>query len=533
MNYFLSEDTITKCFNQLKDQNYSNENRSILFQFLLLKHAGFDTLDYLDLGSQDTKRKIFEAADKFAAIIPGQTETKDKKYNFINPLRMDKWDVSEPLYKWTQNRLKNNILGGGQNWKQIYELDENNQNKIIERNNGISKIFDTSQKFPVELLAIWFFRFDKFSNQLSISKLINGFYEFFNISQEEKNQLFSNEVVVPVNYSDKVIEPSLIRKLIIGINEPPKSSDWSTEFSNIDNTFIDTIQHKSFTNIKREDLSTPTISSIQSLLDDTHQVILMGPPGTSKSFIANEIAKQYNDKNVLHLQFHPQYTYQDFIGGQILKNGNLLDKKGEFISFLEKAQKIKSEKFLLIIDELNRANVSQIFGELIQILDRDQSIYLEFDNKREKYQLPSNFNMICTMNTTDRTVGRLDLALKRRFYQVYCGVNYSILIDKVQIEDNSFSIAEFLKKINTSLISVLNNKEMVIGHASFLKTKQNKDHIFIWTKKDFYNLFNYLILPIITDYCNDDDDLIQSVLGSLSQPLTPAKFYNKLQDFLS
>ena len=279
----------------------------------------------------------------------------------------------------------------------------------------------------------------------------------------------------------------------------------------------------------------PSFSMLKQLIDQVHQIILMGPPGTSKSYIAQEISADYDQ--TMHLQFHPQYSYQEFIGGKILKKGSLVDHKGNFIQLLDQAMSHPTQKYLLIIDELNRANVSQVFGELIQLLDRDQSITLTFTDKDgksdpKKYHLPNNLDIIATMNTTDRTVGRLDLALERRFYQVYCGVNYGILTDNVRIQDNLFSIAELLKKINKNLVSVLNNKEMVIGHASFLKGDSDNSGKITWTKTNFYNTFNFLVKPIVNDYCNNDPELINSVLGNLSKTLAPDTFYDEIRSFL-
>src|SRR5690625_7726975 len=121
------------------------------------------------------------------------------------------------------------------------------------------------------------------------------------------------------------------------------------------------------------------------------------------------------------------------------------------------------------MEEINRANVSKVFVEMIQLLDRGERLKLNFNEEEMDYYLPDNLKIIGTMNTTDRTVGRIDYAIKRCFYQVYFGPDTGILIDKVKIEGNEFSVADLLTKINQNLFSVLNNKEMVIGHAIFLR----------------------------------------------------------------
>ena len=342
MANFLSKDTINECFELLNTQKYSNDNRSFLFQFLLLKHAGFNELNYIDLGSQTIKEKIFEAANKLSAFTPGEDSSKDQYYNFINPLKMTKWEVREPLLKWSRGRLKNNILGGWQQWKQIYNVDNENSDKIVEKINGISKIIDNDERFPVELLAIWLNRFTKFSSTTTASKLIENFYTFFPLKPEEKDLLFSNTILIEPKFSPDVINPNEIRKLI---GNPSKDKNWISSHINTDKLYIQTIKKQQPSNINNSIASpTPTKSQVSALLSKAKQVILMGPPGTSKSYIAEQIAKDYianqivdakgnKIKNVLHIQFHPQYTYQEFIGGKILKDNSFEDQNGIFINF--------------------------------------------------------------------------------------------------------------------------------------------------------------------------------------------------------
>ena len=261
----------------------------------------------------------------------------------------------------------------------------------------------------------------------------------------------------------------------------------------------------------------------------------MGPPGTSKSFLAVQLSESFNV--VKRLQFHPQYSYQDLIGGKILEQGNLVDKKGELIILIEDAmlEENKDKEYLLIIEEINRANVSQVFGEMIQLLDRGETLNLTFNDEEKEYQLPTNLKIVGTMNTTDRTVGRIDYAIKRRFYQIYCKPDIGLLIDKVIVEGNEFSIAGLLEKINQNLFIALSNKEMVIGHAIFMKkfVYSSESNKFIWPKNDFENLFNYVVVPIIEDYCNGNIDLITSVIGEKLYRQDSPDFINSIQEYLN
>src|SRR5690625_449950 len=95
------------------------------------------------------------------------------------------------------------------------------------------------------------------------------------------------------------------------------------------------------------------------------------------------------------IKFHTKYSYQDFIGGKILENGYLKDKKGELIEFIEEAisGKEHDKEYLLIIEEINRANVSQVFGEMIQLLDRGERLKLTFNVEEKDYYLPDHIKI--------------------------------------------------------------------------------------------------------------------------------------------
>ena len=108
-------------------------------------------------------------------------------------------------------------------------------------------------------------------------------------------------------------------------------------------------------------------------------------------------------------------------------------------------------------------------------------------------------------------------------------------MDKVLLADNSISVADLLRKINDNLVTSLNNKEMVIGHAMFLNSRviDKKTGKFVWGKEDFCNLFNYLIEPIVEDYCDNNGELIQSILGDkLPNQLNGSDFYSALEEFV-
>lgn len=533
MGIYLSEQTIEEAYISLT--NNVNKYETVIFTLLILKHAGITKHDYINLKDENTRLDLFNATKQLAYLFISEDYKKERK-NFINPLTMSTWknNPSESLYMWSPSRLVNNVLGGGRQWSNIILNDPNDNNSIKLKHDYLDYFEGIDDKIPVDSLSVWLVRFNQFEQEMPLSKIFTNFYEYFNIDEAEKLHFFTNTKSIHLNYQNERISPHFIRSLIATKDE---ESEWLDEFSDVkeihvtdDNSFVK-FSNSSFDTMYGTSFET---EYYEKVLHNGKQLIFMGPPGTSKSYQAKLISKHFDV--VKRIQFHPQYSYQDFIGGKILEQGNLVDQKGELINLIERAQKDEDREFLLIIEEINRANVSQVFGEMIQLLDRGESLELSFNDITKEYYLPDNLKIIGTMNTTDRTVGRIDYAIKRRFFQIYFKPEIDILVEKVKIENNDFSIADLMMKINQNLYDTLNNKEMVIGHAIFLKdyTYDNDKRQFIWSLQDFEQLFYYVIVPLIEDYCNGNLDLTISILGEkLYHRQTGSELLTLLKEFSS
>lgn len=532
---YLNESTVSDSYHMLSNIHFKYDSE--LFTLLILKHAGLSQYDFLELSSESTKRKLLEATKQLAYLFISDDYLKEK-YNFINPLTMNNWrkNPTESLQLWSTQRLINNVTGGGRQWKAIVTPDPDNANLIKLRHNYLDFFKEIEEKIPLDALSVWCVRFSEFPYEMPLSNIIAYFNSYFNITEEEKTLIFSTSSKINIDYAPNRITSHFVRSLI---GNDDKNPQWIEKFEKEDNE-LPFIQNSlvQFAEGKHL-LQNQTMLSVDfyyKLLHNAKQAIFMGPPGTSKSFLAKSSSKQFDV--VKRIQFHPQYSYQDFIGGKILENGTLRDKKGELICFIEAAisDTHSNKQYLLIIEEINRANVSQVFGEMIQLLDRGETLKLSFNGQEKEYYLPDNFKIIGTMNTTDRTVGRIDYAIKRRFYQVYCKPDIGILIDKVKVKGNTFSIADLLTKINQNLFSVLNNKEMVIGHAIFLKefVYSVETDKYVWSEEDFEYLFNFVVVPLIEDYCNGNADLVVNVLGEkLSTQQNGIDFIQAIKEFLS
>jgi 5-methylcytosine-specific restriction enzyme B len=163
------------------------------------------------------------------------------------------------------------------------------------------------------------------------------------------------------------------------------------------------------------------LAKIADLIWERQQVIFYGPPGTGKTYLASKLARHLTDDGAVKLvQFHPSYTYEDFFEGFRPEPGGsgtltFTLRAGPFRDFAEVAADNPSTAYILIIDEINRANLAKVFGELYFLLEyRDQSISLQYSPDRE-FTLPPNLFIIGTMNTADRSIARIDTAMRRRF----------------------------------------------------------------------------------------------------------------------
>ena len=169
------------------------------------------------------------------------------------------------------------------------------------------------------------------------------------------------------------------------------------------------------------------LEEIEALLDDKRQVIFQGPPGTGKTYVARELAKFLagSEDRVTLVQFHPSYSYEDFVQGYRPKStddgqvGYVL-RDGPLLRAAEAANRDRDNKYFLIIDEINRGNLASVFGELYFLLEyRDEGISLQYSSEEDiDFLLPDNLYIIGTMNTADRSIALVDLALRRRFYFV-------------------------------------------------------------------------------------------------------------------
>jgi len=214
-------------------------------------------------------------------------------------------------------------------------------------------------------------------------------------------------------------------------------------------------------------------------IDRKGQAILYGPPGTGKTFLAEHLARYLasrgeGDGYVDLVQFHPAYAYEDFMQGirpRSRPDGTLEYSvvPGRFLEFCRNAQDRKGTS-VLIIDEINRANLASVFGELMYLLEyRNKDIKLANDSDTsDRFLIPENVRIIGTMNTADRSIALVDHALRRRFAFIKLQPDYEVL-KRYHLKENTGFPVDGLILVLEKINSKINDPNYEIGISFFLK----------------------------------------------------------------
>jgi hypothetical protein len=244
---------------------------------------------------------------------------------------------------------------------------------------------------------------------------------------------------------------------------------------------------------------------VEALLGPSPQVILAGPPGTGKSWVALAVARYLTKDRATHwrlVQFHPSYGYESFVEGlrPVAEDGAIrFDRVDGTVVRMAKAARLGDLPYVLILDEMNRANVPRVLGELMFLFEyRNQIVDLQFS---QGFSLPKNLCFIATMNTADRSIRSIDVALRRRFEIFECVPDPEALEKFYALgrgENYVTDLVAGFTALNGALTEGL-DRHHTIGQSFFMADEMSKDRL--------ARVWNRQIYPLIEEYFFDQPDL--------------------------
>lgn len=267
-------------------------------------------------------------------------------------------------------------------------------------------------------------------------------------------------------------------------------------------------------------LSEDRYDNLRALLLDKQNIILQGSPGVGKTFSAKRLAysilEEKDDSKVQLVQFHQNYTYEDFVMGyKPNEDGGFYLRPGVFYNFCKRAQQHPDGKYFFIIDEINRGNLSKILGELMMLIEKDyrgETLVLPYN--QEEFSVPKNLYIIGMMNTADRSLAMMDYALRRRFSFFEMKPGFST--DGFKAYQRSLANEDFAKLVSAiiDLNKVIESDDSLgsgfcIGH-SYLCNKTDVDRD--WLKR----VVKFDIAPMLREYWFDNDTKFNNEVQKLT-----------------
>ena len=253
---------------------------------------------------------------------------------------------------------------------------------------------------------------------------------------------------------------------------------------------------------------------LRSVLVFKKNIILQGAPGVGKTYTAKRLAYsligEKNAERVKMVQFHQSYSYEDFIMGFRPSDIGFELRKGTFYNFCKRAELDAVNDYFFIIDEINRGNLSKIFGELFMLIENDKrgaSLQLVYSD--EKFSIPENLYIIGMMNTADRSLALLDYALRRRFafFELQPGFDtdgfktYQTIINNRKLDD----LIACVKNLNFAIVADESLGEgFCLGHSYFcnLTPESVNDQV-------ISNIVEYELIPLLKEYWFDEPTLVR------------------------
>lgn len=385
--------------------------------------------------------------------------------------------------------------------------------------------YDNSTSRKNQALMAWNFAnklaindvvFAKRSNTLVGKGIVTGDYIFDDSRQEYKNirtvkwlQISEWEhpgKSVAKRLTDITPYTDYIEKLIT-IFTPDELDDVDTQPE------VDYPEYSSADFLSDVYMSEQDYETLVNVLKMKKNIILQGAPDVGKTFTAKRLAYSIigakNPDRVQMIQFHQSYSYEDFIEGYRPTENGFTIKKGSFYKFCKLAEDDDENDYFFIIDEINRGNLSKIFGELFMLIEKDKrGIELQLLYSDENFSVPPNVYIIGMMNTADRSLAMLDYALRRRFsfFTMKPGFNtigFQTYQDSLK-SDAFKKLISCIKQLNSKIAADISLGEgFCIGHSYFCGLTAKTA-----TVRTLTSIIEYELIPLLKEYWFDEPEKI-------------------------
>ena len=259
-------------------------------------------------------------------------------------------------------------------------------------------------------------------------------------------------------------------------------------------------------------MSEERYDALKAVLLNKKNIILQGAPGVGKTFAARRLAYsimgEKDDSRIEFVQFHQNYSYEDFVMGYKPSGEGFELKNGVFYRFCQKAANQPKKEYFFIIDEINRGNLSKIFGELLMLIEKDyRGMKATLAYNGLPFTVPDNLYIIGMMNTADRSLAMIDYALRRRFsfFEMEPGFDSEgfIQYQKNLNSETLDRLVECVKELNDEIAKDKSlGKGFCIGHSYFC----GRD---ICTDEWLRSVVEYDILPMLSEYWFDEPDSLK------------------------
>ncbi len=537
---YVSRESISDAVGYFSGKNYTAPEQIGLFFFF--KALKFNSREYIPYqpgeGAQKAEniRKLYDLCGLFdSSSEEGGKRTGLFPFSISRIIKTSSYYNGGTEFRRLIGRIKDTMDNTLIDEQKYLRKDELDAGRFKFAPNYIEMLFSNflvGNKISLQKFAAWYYRFYSFTVDDSwIEEFKTEYYESFTrlctkkliedlrLTSQELTELFDTNDGI-IKYADTRITGEELRGLLsFDHGASPEITVAATAGTYMPaSVVVERDEVISYTTPHGQNI---TEEALTSLLMATQQAVLSGPPGTGKSYISDKVRSQFDESYLI--QFHPNLTYEQFIGGSTFDgDGNVRAQAGVFLEFCENARANENQKFLFLIDEINRGNVSKIFGETILALDREYKVQLptplllKNGNLVSTFSIPENVYILATMNSADRSIALVDYAIRRRFAFVNFYPNSEVVDYKSDYSElPGIRVGKIMDGINEKLMSVLGDGDLLLGQSYFMpkwaiKAESGK---IVWTKDILRDLFNYYILPIIEEYTYGNKRYLANVAG--------------------